>query len=647
MGRSQSRSTLNQSITDILGTAKPSGKPAMYPEAFRKSLICTSMAMLAINPVLVNAISLGEISVNSRLGQPLDASVPLTLAAGESMPKGCVAPAKGSDGFSTPSQLRINSPAAMQPGTYSLRVTTSNALYEPMYEISLLIDCPGTPLLLRTYVLMLDLPGIHVSAPETEQANISGDTLTVPATTRQAPSQPVIQTIVPETSQRVERSVQRSETAIPAGQPYRVSSGDTLSTIAARVVGRSPDTTWSVANHIYLSNPQAFISNNPNLIKLGSLIKIPSVTELSGIEKGHTSKTLARTLTVTAKPATTQPEPIKESRLPTVPAPIPAPVATQVTREQPETFITEPMPKQSDMTLLNSGEKAVVDITTEKNQPVITQPAATFPAYSAAAIETADTAIITPFLDEQPVSASDSNTSESAVPPIPVTSTTARNEPSNPVNPMVAILVGILLGALISLLTLRRPLTEAFTRLFNRRTALTATRTRKNTAPRTAKQEDTTAGAKTFDTSVADTAFETQQEQDEPLPITDPAECTYIVEASGPDTIQNLATLQVNSDDEMLAQLFADDELTADDPRHGVFDPTGSFDAAATSTFTEHKEQMPAQIEADDSDPAAEFNSEIFNQINETEAGQPDFLPAETVDMAIDASEPLESTLIS
>ena len=56
----------------------------------RNAIACSSMMMLAVNPTLVGAVGLGEMQVKSSLGQPLAATVPLRLAAGETLSKDCV-----------------------------------------------------------------------------------------------------------------------------------------------------------------------------------------------------------------------------------------------------------------------------------------------------------------------------------------------------------------------------------------------------------------------------------------------------------------------------------------------------------------------------------------------------------------------------
>jgi len=265
-----------------------------------------------------------------------------------------------------------------------------------MYEISLLVDCPGTPLLVRQYVLMLDIPGVQppvtvISAPTTDQ----GDTLRVPAASPQTAVKPIDQA----TSQNAARSLRSSQAAIPAGKAYRVRAGDTLSTIAARINGRAPDTIWSVASLLFTTNPQAFIRNNPDLIKLGSLINIPDAAELVGLETGRATVTPATVTTPSFAQPETIPETTSESlSMPApVPAPIPAPVATSAATNRPEVFVTEPERPEST-TLTNESEIGIAvgqeEIRTYSEQlPAVSTP------------EEGKAGVITPFVDEQPVSA--------------------------------------------------------------------------------------------------------------------------------------------------------------------------------------------------------------------------------------------------
>lgn len=263
------------------------------------------MALFAASPAS-HALSLGEVTVHSNLGQHLDASVPVQLAAGESLVSGCIQSAGGSNELGRIPDATISTPAAARPGMYTLRISSTAALYEPIYALSLQASCPGTAAIARQYVLMLDPPGmssgqtsVPSQPPLTQLARLpdglpaspgSGDTLRTTAAARQQPL-------------RTQRSLDTANTPILSGTSYRVVVGDTVSSIAARVGGRKVDL-WTLAGQIFAANPAAFIRNDINLIKLGSTITIPATA----------------TATETAAPTAPLPEPVP------VPVPLPQPV---------------------------------------------------------------------------------------------------------------------------------------------------------------------------------------------------------------------------------------------------------------------------------------------------------------------------------
>ena len=652
MGRAQGRSNLRQSIAEILGTAEPAVSVGTRPGPLRRSLIYSSMALLAVNPAQVGAVGLGEMNVSSYLDQPLNATVPIVLAAGESLPKNCVAPTRGKNTIGTPKNIRVSTPAATKAGTYSLRVTTTNALHEPMYEISLLIDCPGTPLLVRQYVLMLDMPGVQPSGIDTSVPTANqGDSLMVPAASLQTSAQSTDQTMISTTSQNAARSLRKSRAAIPAGKAYRVRSGDTLSTIAARIEGRAPDTTWSVANLLFATNPQAFIRNNPDLIKLGSLINIPGAAELTGLETGRVSVTSA----AVAAPWPAQPETISEP-LP-VPAPIPTPVAAPAATNRPEVFVTEP--ERPDSTTFVDEFETSVTVSEEAPEPFVAQPPAT------SAPDEGKTDVITPFLDEQPapaVVATVATTIDSATTApksIPVVTTTPRSEPADPINPWITALFGMLLGLMISFVMFRRHLSDAVLGLVRRKTSASTwpERIKTHAQPPIADDEDPIAATKNaFDAAEADSAFETSQDDSGPLPIGDPAESAYIVEtgvaantAEGkapdfdPGTLENFGESQQDSDGEMLAQLFDQDDGSASD----MFDPTGGIADDITGNeadiFSEPTAEMPRPADDPLFDPTqdlpTDFDGDMFDPTVEMPAGMANELSGDTVDVPVDVDE--------
>jgi hypothetical protein len=297
--------TSTSSRKGATGTALRSRILAVNAVAWTGAIVST------IGPA--HAITLGEITVHSALGQSLHATVPVSLAAGEYLGSTCVSvpPARSAD-LGTIRQARLQTPETGVPGTYDIGITTPRPLYEPMYELQLQVKCPGAPLLVRQYVLMLDLPG------------------TLPAVAAAPAVSPVATPVIPVAAERRvsapttarpvrTRRAATTGSAIPAGSRYRVEHGDTLSTISARVRDRGAGV-WAFAERIFEGNTSAFIGGNPDLIRLGAEIDIPmGMTTAEPTAPPSTSGNAVAVAAISPDPAMTSP--------PTAAAAIEAPVA--------------------------------------------------------------------------------------------------------------------------------------------------------------------------------------------------------------------------------------------------------------------------------------------------------------------------------
>jgi pilus assembly protein FimV len=280
------------------------------------------MALFAASPASYT-LSLGEVTVHSSLGQHLDASVPVQLAAGESLAGGCIQSTGGSKELGRVPDASVITPEATRAGMYTLRISSTAPLYEPIYALGLQASCPGTAAIGRQYVLMLDLPGMSSgqtslpSQPPLTRPERLPDVL--PSSLR---SGDALRTTVPRQQPlRTQRSLDAVDTPILSGTNYQVVAGDTVSSIAARVGGRKVKL-WTLAGQIFAANPAAFIRNDINLIKLGSTITIPA------------ADTAAEAIPTAAGLAASIPEPVP------VPAPLPEPVlAATVTTDPVESEV--------------------------------------------------------------------------------------------------------------------------------------------------------------------------------------------------------------------------------------------------------------------------------------------------------------------
>jgi FimV-like protein len=205
---------------------------------------------LAVTPAA--ALELGELTVQSNLGQPLRASIAYALAPNEMLTNTCVSIGGGSSTSGLPgiggSSVRITESAILISGETRVR--------EPMLGTRVTINCPYTPNLSREYMLFVD-PADPAAAS--------------------LPSDPVATSPV---AQPVAKPVARpaptiDTTPINQSARYQVQPGDTLGDIASRIENRSVKL-WPAVNAIFDANPDAFIDNDPNKLKAGSWLTIPS-----------------------------------------------------------------------------------------------------------------------------------------------------------------------------------------------------------------------------------------------------------------------------------------------------------------------------------------------------------------------------------
>ena len=105
---------------------------------------------LAVTPAA--ALELGELTVQSNLGQPLRASIAYALAPNEMLTNTCVSIGGGSSTSGLPgiggSSVRITESAILISGETRVR--------EPMLGTRVTINCPYTPNLSREYMLFVD-----------------------------------------------------------------------------------------------------------------------------------------------------------------------------------------------------------------------------------------------------------------------------------------------------------------------------------------------------------------------------------------------------------------------------------------------------------------------------------------------------------
>jgi hypothetical protein len=117
------------------------------------SLACAALAGILFQPALVSAVALGNIALQSSLGQPLRVVIPVALSSGEVLNTSCLKlmrdPQPG-----TPQLLTGRVSVERNAASTRLIVTTPRAIEEPALRVSVQAGCGNT--VRRDYVLLLD-----------------------------------------------------------------------------------------------------------------------------------------------------------------------------------------------------------------------------------------------------------------------------------------------------------------------------------------------------------------------------------------------------------------------------------------------------------------------------------------------------------
>jgi hypothetical protein len=215
----------------------------------------------------VDALELGDIRMESTLGQPLRASIAFALNPNEQLHDFCIYLRPGPSGGPIASVTR----ASLAVSGNRIVITGSTPVMDPLLNLQLAVDCPYTPNLSRQYTMIVDPVLPTETAPmyaATQPANppaVAAATTAPPVTQRtQATREPVVASV--------------PATPLTAGDEYRVRSGDTASTIVARVGDRSVSLRAAV-ERLVVTNPDAFLQGNADRIMAGSVLTLPNLTD--------------------------------------------------------------------------------------------------------------------------------------------------------------------------------------------------------------------------------------------------------------------------------------------------------------------------------------------------------------------------------
>jgi LPXTG-motif cell wall-anchored protein len=251
---------------------------ASQKTALRRTLDPLLPALLAIGGAAglmakpASAVELGQLQIDSTLGQPLSASIAYALNPHEELYSYCITLKRGVDtGVQHLTRARIKIVGNR------IVLTGARPINEPMLAMRVAVNCPYTVKLNRDYMVMINPAGTvtavapgELSLPEVR----SPGARVAPAIASQ--SQAVVATRPGQPRAATTRA--SDESPVYTGSDYRVQTGDTLSKIANRIDSR-PVGLWPAIEAIYVANPDAFVANDKNRLMAGSLLTIPTMQD--------------------------------------------------------------------------------------------------------------------------------------------------------------------------------------------------------------------------------------------------------------------------------------------------------------------------------------------------------------------------------
>ena len=285
------------------------------------------------------AIELGNATVQSQLGQPLRASIAFALAPKEQLSESCISLGPGQSGLPGIGRASVS----IADGVLLLRGSTP--LREPMVATNVVISCPSAAHLAREYMMFIDPAGITAAEPS----------IVAQPAAAVRPSAVSPRTMDPRAS--APRAFDKSNREpIGAATRYRVQPGDSLSEITQRIKNRPPGL-WAAVNTLFVANPDAFIDNDPNKLKAGSWLTIPSFDGSEPIIGNAVSTTVKAVVTEVA-PATS----VAEVAATTSPAVVSQPVEPEAAQPPVPVVDTTTDLQPADLSLGNDDAGTFVEV---------------------------------------------------------------------------------------------------------------------------------------------------------------------------------------------------------------------------------------------------------------------------------------------
>ncbi|WP_292923760.1 FimV/HubP family polar landmark protein [Nitrosomonas sp.] len=233
-------------------------------------------------PAAIYAAGLGKLTLNSALGQPLNAEIDIVTASSDEVPtlKASIATREafaqaGISYESVLSTVRVSVESRINGNPY-VKLTSPQAVNDPFLMVLIELSWSSGKIL-REYTVLLD--PVESTAQNFAAASASPATQ---ITTSRLEADKATETKGDFKPAARARGRDNARTYGP------VSRGDTLSSIARRVLPPGVNLNQMLVA-LHRANRDAFIANNMNLLKAGAILNIPDQDEIAAIDTATAS----------------------------------------------------------------------------------------------------------------------------------------------------------------------------------------------------------------------------------------------------------------------------------------------------------------------------------------------------------------------
>jgi len=297
----------------LLPAASPSAaRPLLPTNGWRLSILGAAAAVaMGIASTDASAFALGQLKVQSALGEPLRAEIDLTeMAANEAEGlKINIATAEAFKNAGVPYNSALSDvKATLQRragGQYVVRLSGNRPLNDPF--IDLLLEANGSSgRIVRDYTVLLDPPTTRQAAASAAAAQVAPQIATpteraAPAARarreRAAPPPVVAEAPAARAAAPSPSPATPVAPAAPArasgggGEQVTVQRGDTASKIAG--AHKPADVSLDqMLVALLLANPDAFVGGNVNRMRAGAVLDLPSAAEASAVPPAEARRTV-------------------------------------------------------------------------------------------------------------------------------------------------------------------------------------------------------------------------------------------------------------------------------------------------------------------------------------------------------------------